>query len=206
VPRPQIHPSETILDAARALALDSGAGAATIDDIARASGAPIGSIYHRFGSRDELFARLWVRAVRRSQASFLAAIERPDPMQAALAGANAILDFCEQERADARLLLSFRREDLIRTALSPALVGELERLNRPLERALARLARALHGSAGRAAVERTLLAAFDLPYGAARRHLIADRRLPPGLCGDVEAAVRAVLNRAKEDNHDHRQP
>jgi AcrR family transcriptional regulator len=205
VPRPQIHPSEIILDAARALALDSGTRAATIDEIARASGAPVGSIYHRFGSRDELLARLWIRAVQRSQASFLAAIERPDPIEAALAGANAILDFCEEEQADARLLLSFRRVDLIRTALSPALVEELEELNRPLERGLARLARALYGSAGRAAVERTLLAAFDLPYGAARRHLIAGRRLPPGLRGDVEAAVRGVLTLPKEDNHDGRQ-
>jgi AcrR family transcriptional regulator len=193
VPRPPLHPTDAILDVARSLALDSGASATTIAEIARASGAPVGSLYHRFGSRDDLLAQLWVRAVRRSQTSFLTAIDRGDPIEGAVMGAMAIVDFCDHQRADARLLLSFRREDLLRAAPSPEVARELEGLNGPLEQGLARLARALYGTARQAEMQRVLLAVFDIPYGAARRHLVTGKPLPPSLRVHVDKAVRAVL-------------
>jgi AcrR family transcriptional regulator len=68
-----------MLDVARDLLLEGGAHGATVEAISRASGAPTGSIYHRFGSRDELVTRLWMRAVRRSQAAFLEALDLGDP-------------------------------------------------------------------------------------------------------------------------------
>jgi AcrR family transcriptional regulator len=182
-----------MLDAARDLLLEHGSGSATIEAIADLSGAPTGSIYHRFGSRDGLVARLWIRAVYRSQASFFAALEQEDPRAAALAAAQSILEFCEQEPADARLLVSFRREDLLRTALSGQLADELEELNRPIETAVVELARRLYGRATRATLDRTLLAVFDLPYGAVRRYLIAGSKLPGGLRDDLARAVTAVL-------------
>jgi AcrR family transcriptional regulator len=190
--RPQLHPSETMLDAARELLLEQGAGSATIDAIADASGAPTGSIYHRFGSRDELLARLWLRAVYRSQASFLAALEKDDPRDAALAAAMSIIDFCEAEPGDARLLASFRREDLIRRT-GDELAIELEEVNKPVERAVVSLARRLYGRATRPALNRTLLAVFDLPFGATHRYLLMGIAIPRGLRADLEPAVVAVI-------------
>lgn len=185
-----------MLDAARDLLLEDGPRSATIEAIAGASGAPTGSIYHRFRSRDELIARLWMRAVYRSQASFLIALEAPDPKEAALAAAMSIIDFCEEHPADAQLLVLFRREDLVQSVPERALADDLLQLNRPIERAVVRLAQRLYGTRSRAAVERTLLAVFDLPYGAARRHLIARRRIPGGLRADLRRAVSAVLDRS----------
>jgi AcrR family transcriptional regulator len=187
-----------MLDAARDLLLERGSGSATVEAIADLSGAPTGSIYHRFGSRDGLLTRLWIRAVYRSQASFLAALEHEDPRAAALAAAQSILEFCEQEPADARLLVSFRREDLIRAAPNGQLADELEELNRPIEAAVVTLARRLYGRPTRAAVNRTLLIVFDLPYGAARRHLIEGTKLPAGLRDDLARAVKAVLEDGKQ--------
>jgi AcrR family transcriptional regulator len=46
--------------------------AVTVDRIIDSSGAPKGSIYHRFSTVDDLLAAMWIRAVRRSQAAFLA--------------------------------------------------------------------------------------------------------------------------------------
>jgi AcrR family transcriptional regulator len=183
-----------MLDAARDLLLEEGSRSATIEAIASSSGAPTGSIYHRFGSRDELIARLWMRAVYRSQASFLAALEREDAKEAALAAAMSIFDFCEEHPADARLLASFRREDLIRSAPEGPLADELAELNRPVERAVVDLARRLYGRRTRAALDRTLLVVFDLPYGAARRYLIAGAKLPAGLRADLTRAVSAVID------------
>ena len=208
MPRPEIHATEAMLDAARDLLLGKGARSATIEAIAEVSGAPTGSIYHRFGSRDELIARLWIRAVYRSQASFVAAMERDDPKEAAIAAATSVLDFCEEHPEDAQLLAAFRREDLIRALPEGSLADELAALNRPVERAIVQLARRLYGTRSRAALDRTLLVTFDLPYGAARRYLITGSRLPSGLRSDLVRAAEAVvdepLRRVRDDVAAHR--
>jgi AcrR family transcriptional regulator len=201
MPRPQLHPTDTMLDAARDLLLEDGSSSATMEAIADASGAPTGSIYHRFGSRDELITRLWMRAVYRSQASFVAALEREDAREAALAAALSIFDFCDEHPADAQLLVTFRREDLIRTTPRDALAEELEELNRPVERAVVQLARRLYGRRTRAALDRTLLAVFDLPYGAVRRYLITGMGLPPSLRADLTRAVAAVIDEPLRGAH-----
>ena len=193
MPRPAAHPRDTLLDGARSIALEEGAGSATVEAIARRTGAPVGSIYHRFASRDELLARVWLRAVRRSQARFLDAIDRPDPVEAAVAGALSILDFCRDEPEDARLLAAVRSDDLLRADLPEAVALELADVNRDLIRAVRRLSVALFGRRTDVARQRTFLAVFDLPYGAARRHLVAGAPLPRALWGDLERAVRAVI-------------
>jgi AcrR family transcriptional regulator len=182
-----------MLDAARELVLEDGSWSATMEAIAQVSGAPTGSLYHRFGSRDQLLARLWVRAVQRSQASFIGALQKEDAREAARAGALSILDFCDEYPADAQLLVAFRREDLIRSVPEGPLADELAELNDPVSRAIGDLARRLYGRKSRAAIERTLLATFDLPYGAVRRHLIAGDPLPTGLRPALARAVGAVL-------------
>jgi AcrR family transcriptional regulator len=182
-----------MLDVARDLLLEEGAHGATIEAISAVSGAPTGSIYHRFGSRDELVTRLWMRAVRRSQAAFLDAVDVEDRALAAVSGGMSIFDFCRAQPRDARLLVSFRYEDLVRAAPQGSLADELQELNRPVEAAVAGLARALHGRATPAAVGHVLLVVFDLPYGAVRRHLIAGVDPPQRLRADLERALRGAL-------------
>jgi AcrR family transcriptional regulator len=191
-----MHSDESILDAARGLVLDGGARAVTIDAIALASGAPKGSLYHRFASLNDLLAEMWIRAARRAQADFLRALEQSDPMAAALAAACSLHDSAAAHPGDARLLASMRREDLIEAPLSPRLTGELDELNRPLELAIGDLARRLFGSATRRNIEATLCAVSDIPIGVIRRHLIAGSELPSGLRAQLEAATRAVLLQA----------
>jgi AcrR family transcriptional regulator len=193
VPRKSLHAPEAMLDVARDLLLEEGAHGATIEAISAVSGAPTGSIYHRFGSRDELVTRLWMRAVRRSQAAFLDAVDVDDPALAAVSGGMSIFDFCRAQPRDARLLVSFRYEDLVRAAPQGPLADELRELNRPVEAAVAGLARALHGRATPAAVGHVLLVVFDLPYGAVRRHLIAGVDPPQRLRADLERALRGAL-------------
>ncbi len=182
-----------MLDAARVVLLSDGSRAATVEAIADASGAPIGTIYHRFGSREALIARLWMRAVRRSQGAFLAALENADAKEAALGAALSIFDFCEEHPGDAQLLASFGREELLGLTPDGPLADELRVLNRPLEQAVSALSKRLYGKRTRAALDRALLIVFDLPYGAVRRHLIAGRPLPSTLRDDLETAVRALV-------------
>ena len=194
MPRPQVHSTESILDAARDLLLESGARALTVDGIAATSGAPVGSIYHRFGSLEGLLAEMWVAAVRRFQASFLAALDGMDsPADAAAGAAVAMYDFAREQPADARLLAALRREDLFEAAGSSPLRDELEQLNRPVEEQLAALSRRLFGNAGPTALQRTTFAVVDIPHGAMRRHLLAGTSPPPALRAWIETAVRATL-------------
>jgi AcrR family transcriptional regulator len=183
-----------MLDVTRDLLLQDGAHGATIEAISSASGAPTGSIYHRFGSRDELVTRLWMRAVRRSQAAFLEAMDVGEPAVAAVGAGLSIFDFCRDQPRDARLLVSFRYEDLVRAAPAQGvLADELRALNRPVEVAVVDLARGLYGRASRAALDRVLLVVFDLPYGAVRRHLIAGAEPPERLRADLARALEAAI-------------
>jgi len=193
LPRPRIHQPDAVLDHARNLVLERGSRAATMEAIASASGAPMGSLYHYFHSRDELLARLWVRAVRRSQAAFCAAAEHADPERAAVDAALSIYDFCARESADARLLVSMRREDLVQAELPADLMRELKDLNRPVGQALEKLARRLYERAGTEEVDRVLLATFDLPYGMARPYVIRGKTPPEQRRRLLKAAVLAVV-------------
>jgi AcrR family transcriptional regulator len=194
--RPQLHSPEAILDAARDLVLTGGARAATVNAIADASGAPKGSIYHRFDSLNDLLATMWIRGVKRSQYAFIEALEDPDPINAAISAALSIWDFAQQHPQDARLLASLRREDLIPTVATPRLRRELAQLNQPLQRALTGLTRRLLGHAGTDELQRTVFAVVDLPMAATRRHLIAGTPPPQALRAQLEAAVRAALPQA----------
>lgn len=193
MPRPELHPTDSLLDAARGVVLDHGLGAATIAAIAKSSGAPVGSIYHRFGSVDDLLAEMWIRAVRRSQESFAAAATHADPVEAAVDAGLAVYDFCVEHPADARILLSYRREDVAGGRISPKRRAELARLNEPVAAVVEVLARRLYGRASRKALDRVIMAVFDLPHGAVRRPLASGETLRPQRREALEAAVRAVL-------------
>ena len=193
--RPELHSVETLLDTARQLVLEGGARAATVDGIVAASGAPKGSIYHRFATLNDLLAAMWLRAVRRSQERFLSGLAEENPVEAAVAAGLAIHDFALDQSADARLLASLRLEDLLGSVLDSDLRDSLRDINAPLEVALVDLTRRLYGRASRAGIERTMFAVIDLPHGSIRRHLTSAKRPPPGLRLQVEAAMRAALER-----------
>lgn len=191
---PRKHSTDDILDAARALVLREGPRAASVAAISQASGAPVGTLYHRFGSRDGLLAAAWFRALERYQALALAAeAAHADPVEAGVALAATVLAFAADHPDDARLLLAVRRADLL-DGDDGALRDRLYSGNEPLVEALRRIARARYGRADARAVERVTRAVVDLPAAAVRRHVRGDgRALPRWLAGDVAAAARALL-------------
>jgi AcrR family transcriptional regulator len=193
VARPELHPSDSILDAARGVVLDQGLGGATVAAIAESSGAPVGSIYHRFGSVDHLLAEMWIRAVRRSQERFAEAAKHSDPLEAAVAAGLSVYDFCVEHPADGLLLLSYRPEDLAGARIDPQQRAELVRLNDPVAAVVKDLARRLYGRVSPKALDRVLTVVFDLPHGAVRRPLGNGEKLMPQRREALEAALRAVI-------------
>jgi AcrR family transcriptional regulator len=65
------------LAAARAIACERGPAAVTIDSVTRRLGAPKGSFYYRFASRDALLGELWLEATLEYQERDLSRPSKP---------------------------------------------------------------------------------------------------------------------------------
>ncbi len=190
---PRKHDTDRILDAARTLVLRDGPRAASVAAIARESQAPVGTLYHRFGSRDRVLAAAWLRALESFQRLALEAAADPDPLQAAVAMAGAQVSFARRQPQDARLLLTLRRDDLLDADPDDRFRTRLDAINAPLERTVARLAKALRGRADARALDTITRAVVDLPNAAIRRHVRDDGRLPSWLEHDITVAVHKLL-------------
>jgi AcrR family transcriptional regulator len=182
--RPAKFSEGQILDAALEILAEQGPGGVTMAAIASWVGAPTGSLYHRFGSRDLLVATLWLRTVQEFQQGFLAALANGDVEAAALHTPR----WCREHPRSAALLLMYRREDL--AVQWPEELGEqLARLNDGVSAALDDFV-ARNGLDR----ERAVFALVDVPYGAVHRHL-AQRRPPPASVDELVLSVcRSVLS------------
>ncbi|WP_433592423.1 TetR/AcrR family transcriptional regulator [Nocardia sp. CA-145437] len=189
---PRKHDTDVILDAARALVLRDGPRAASVAAIAEASGAPVGTLYHRFGNRNGVLTEAWIRALDRFQSRVLAAAAAADPLAAAVGMTSAAVGFGRDCPDDAKLLLNLRPRDLLDGAPDTEFRDRLARMNEPLFAQLDRIANGLYGSAGPREIDAVSRAVVDLPYAALRRHA-HDPELPEWLEADLAAAARTLL-------------
>lgn len=192
---PRKHETDAILDATRALILTEGPRAASVAAIAKVSGAPTGTLYHRFGNRNGVVTAAWLRALGRFQGRVLAAASG-DPVDEAVAMAVAAVEFAGDLPDDARLLLALRPGDLVDGDPDPSLQETLAAMNAPLVSRLHDVTRRMYGDPAGKDGDRCLdvvtRAVVDLPYAVIRRHA-RDDRLPSWLADDLAAAVRALL-------------
>jgi len=186
---PRKHETDAILDAARGLVLGGGPRVAGVAAIAKASGAPVGTLYHRFGNRDGILAATWLRALDRFQALAMSATGDA-ALDAAVAVALSALDFAREYPDDARLLLTLRPEDLLDAEGGGELAEAIATRNVPLIERLRTLARELYGADDPRSLDAVQRAVVELPYAAVRRHI---DHLPDWLVGDLAVAVRALL-------------
>jgi AcrR family transcriptional regulator len=193
VARPAKYTEAQMLDAALRLVAEGGPEAATIAGIAGLLGAPVGSIYHRFASRDLLLARLWIRTIKSFQGGFIEALEDDDLDEAALGAALYNVDWTREHLQEARVLLLYRREELAERW--PEELGEdLASINAEVEAAIVGHAIRRYGKeVDAAAVRRVVFALVDVPYAVGRRHLI-NGEPPPSLADElVIETLRCVL-------------
>jgi AcrR family transcriptional regulator len=192
---PRKHETDAILDATRGLILTEGPRAASVAAIAEVSGAPAGTLYHRFGNRNGVVTAAWLRALERFQGRVMTAAA-DDPVDEAVAMAVAAVEFAGDLPDDARLLLALRPGDLVDGDPDPSLQETLAAMNAPLISRLHDVTRRLYGDPGDEGADRHLdavtRAVVDLPYAVVRRHA-RDDRPPSWLAADLAVAVRALL-------------
>lgn len=191
---PRKHETDVILDAARALVLEGGPRAASVAAIAKSSGAPAGTLYHRFGNRDGILAAAWLRALERFQSRAMAASEtdRDTPVDTAVAMAVTAISFARELPEDARLLLTIRPADLLDDEPDAQFQETVAAMNAPLTERIGVLTRKLYGRKDSRSVDAVARAVADLPYAVVRRHA-RDDPMPSWLEADVAVSVRAVL-------------
>lgn len=197
MPRPARFDHDELLDRAVELAATAGPPAVTMANVARAAGAPSGSVYYRFPTRAALLAELWLRTVGRFQDGCLEAIEQArtdaadDPLAGCAAAARYIVEWSAAHVGEAHVMLH-GAEALERETWSADALERSARRGRQVEGALRRLARDL-GRDDAAGRERVVLATVDVPYALVRRHLRAGTEIP-ATGGDLaEEAARALL-------------
>jgi AcrR family transcriptional regulator len=190
--RPAKFNDDLILDATAEAIARVGPARATVANIAAAVGAPSGSIYHRFESRDLMFARLWIRTVRRAQPGFIAALANPDLIAGARDAVLHVPRWSRSHLSEAMVLLLYRREDL--AARWPDELGvELRDLNVDLIKAYKDYCRRRYGTAARATLEVARFGLFDIPYAAVRPYLAAGEPPPARLDELIATAAASVL-------------
>jgi AcrR family transcriptional regulator len=99
---------DNFLAAALEILSERGPGGITVAAVAKSAGAPVGSVYHRFPSRDMILGELWLSLAEEFQEGFDAALQD--------GGLNAALFTPRWARAhpnQARVLLLYRREELM---------------------------------------------------------------------------------------------
>src|SRR6266481_4209012 len=105
--------SEDMVAVATRLAAERGPDGVTISAISAATGAPVGSIYHRFASRDLLVAEVWLSTIEAFHVGYLAALGADPTIQSGLRAALYIPSWARRHLLEARILLLHRQEDFI---------------------------------------------------------------------------------------------
>jgi AcrR family transcriptional regulator len=101
-----------LLTAARGVFAEAGFAQAAVTDIVARAGASVGSLYHHFNGKADLYLTLWEEFQNRQQERTRDAIHsvrdagETDPMRLFIAGATAYRDGCLADREAARLFIS----------------------------------------------------------------------------------------------------
>lgn len=182
---------EQFVDAALELAVAHGPAAVTMSAVAGRLHAPIGSVYHRFASRDMLLAVLWLRIVRSFQKGFLDTLHDKGGLEAALHTPRWV----REHPKEAKLLLVYSREELISGPWPEEIRTCTASVAGELDDGIMEFTRQVFGGVTDSALRRTRFALIDVPYAAVRRSLIADEALPQEVDRMVSETYTAILGR-----------
>ena len=159
----------------------------TIQSLAAASGATVGSIYHRFESREEILGQAWLLAVRSFQSEFVPAVDTAVSVREGVEAALTVPRWSRQNPALASLLALRRQEDFLDERAPASLRREAAGINRFAMKVLETFA-----ARCRRSELQCRIALIAMPYGAVRTFL--PRQIPPAEIDDmIAAAYRAVM-------------
>ncbi|MBC7301475.1 MAG: TetR/AcrR family transcriptional regulator [Nocardia sp.] len=188
--RPPIHDHDSLLAAAARLFAANGARAVTMAAVARSTGAPSGSVYHRFPDRPTLLAALWLRTARRFFDGYARLVDvEPAPADAVTA-ATWVVDWCRDNLAEATVLQAGARTfqpDEWSDAARAQLAEQETTQNRVMQTAV----QAIAAQTGHP-LDHIKFALVDLPLAVIRPYLTQDEP-PPARATELVRELAGTL-------------
>ena len=192
--RARLHSLDELLDVAEEIVTHGDPSGLTLRSLAATSGASNGTIYHAFHSKEDLLARLWLRASARLGTIIEEAVgSGSEARDRVVAAALAPVEFTRRHPASAQLFFAQRSDQLFSGDVDPDLVNALAAERARFTRLLTKLAADVWDRTDRLAVDAIAACVVDVPGGILRRALLEGRALDQATPRRVEAAVRAIL-------------
>lgn len=190
--RPGKFSVDCVLNAALEVLEAEGMRSLTMTRVCARLGAPSGSLYHRFASREDLVVELWLRCAERFQDGYYLALDSDsDPRMAAHYAVRYFVERARSHRAEALVLMAYRREDLIQGPW-PTAVGQRARaLDKGQQAAADRFAARLWPE-GKPDLPRMHYALLGLPMAAALDELRSGHQNPQAIDW-ILTALDAIL-------------
>jgi AcrR family transcriptional regulator len=184
--------NEEFIDSAIQIIAGEGLSALTIAGLSTRMTAPIGSVYHRFPSRDALIAELWLNIIESFQNEWLKILQT-DGLGATL----FCLEWVRIHPNEARVMLLYRIDDLTTNEWPKDLQKRALRLARELREGIASFTKKQFGSVAKEYIDRTLFAIYDAPMGILRRYLHENEIPPKSIAELIRETYKAVIEKAK---------
>ena len=194
--RPPRYAEADILEGAKHVSAEIGPQKLTIAAVAERAGVPVGSIYHRYASRDEILAAVWLDFIEEFQEHWLAELEGEDVVRAGLAAVRYACDWVRRHPREARLMLLHRRKDFASDRWPASYRRRAEGLARRAGASVMRYASRLTGRAGAAELRHVRFALVDVPTAALKRDVEAGAAPSAGMERIVLDTCAYALRRA----------
>jgi AcrR family transcriptional regulator len=180
------------LAAARDLAAAGGPASVTVSSVTGRLGAPVGSFYHRFASRDVLLAHVWLESALAFQTGFVAAIKAGDGLAAALHTPTWVRSHLEAARA----FLLYHRDDFAHGNWPQDLRDRVARQGRRVDAAYKRFARDAFGRVGANELQLARFVLADVPKAAVGPYL-RQGVAPPAIVDEmIGTTYRAIVGKS----------
>ncbi|MCE5210863.1 MAG: TetR/AcrR family transcriptional regulator [Deltaproteobacteria bacterium] len=184
--------SEEFIDSAIKIIAEEGLGALTIAGLATRVTAPVGSVYHRFPSRDALVAELWLNIIESFQGEWLKILQT-DGIKAM----SFCMEWVRNHPNEARVMLLYRIDDLTSGEWPEDLKKRAQKLSGELQEGIAAFTKKQFGRVTKENIDRTFYAIHDAPMGILRRYM-QDKQIPPRYVADfILETYNAVMKKAK---------
>ncbi len=185
---------DLIIDAASAVVAEQGPTGATISRIAKAAGAPTGSIYHRFSSRDVLLGEVWLSAAESFQSGFIDLLNangtEPEIDDVALYSLRRV----RAHPVEARVLLLHRREDFLDDKWPETLKMRAEKLGHQLLTARRNFCERIFGWTNAQTLAVASYALMGAPLAAAKPYIENNQKPPPFVDELILQTMRASFS------------
>lgn len=196
--RPRLHALDDLLDVAERLVTTGDPAGLTLRGLATSAGVSNGTIYHAFRSKEELLARLWLRATERLGAIMEESVDTAgaaagDGTDAVVGVALSPVVLARRHPASAQLFFAQRSDQLFSADLAPEIGEALAAQQARFVGLLVALARGVWDRKDRIAIEAVAACVVDVPGGMLRRSLLEGRGADAATERRIEAAVRAIL-------------